>query len=632
MPKPAAAAATTTQRQSGERHHHHHHHHHHRRREDAARRQQEDLQREEQQGREAAEESARQGPISMTDFEKRCETIKIGANEALLWVSDYRKLDPRRKKRRLGGLLTELQEKKGELTDQYMALADLDVDTSAFDSDRKRKALLSNAFSKLTAVQRAVGELTQERDSLGEGKGSPEAKRRYFQEKLKSQYPVNCDLHLMVKSVKALPENSQADTEEKGPDGLTMAEKFQGYLEKGSDLLEEDSALKSVLDGFSDAIGMVVTGYKLFVGIKNMVNTKKSGEKVAWSEIEEAVENATSLISDLLQKLEDLGLKALAKVIPIIGTVFEILMTVINGVGHVLSMITSIKNRSHLVTAERGLEARMMKNREKEAQYGNQIQLGTEIRRDHWYSRKKSEHLVEGRENREAQRQQLRASVAGRTAPGQARQNIYMQKVQLKRERSRLLASENPDAARVAELDSQIGKLRMAQDADRLGVATEGKVKQNNRIKDATIGLVTVATSLASQIAKLCPGIGTAVGEGIDTVMGIFTTSRKVILKIISLLPSHKQREQRKEARREGLADTILDQIDMLGSPEFALETLENQPADTQDENILKAASKGYDDLRDDLQYSLGISPKSLRLLDSRSSVRRTLAAGFAAQ
>ena len=70
----------------------------------------------------------------------------------------------------------------------------------------------------------------------------------------------------------------------------------------------------------------------------------------------------------------------------------------------------------------------------------------------------------------------------------------------------------------------------------------------------------------------------------------------------------------------------------MLGSPEFALETLENQPADTQDENILKAASKGYDDLRDDLQYSLGISPKSLRLLDSRSSVRRTLAAGFAAQ
>lgn len=149
MPKPAAAAATTTQRQSGERHHHHHHH---RRREDAARRQQEDPQREEQQDREAAEESARQGPISMPDFEKRCETIKIGANEALLWVSDYRKLDPRRKKRRLGGLLTELQEKKGELTDQYMALADLDVDTSAFDSDRKRKALLSNAFSKLTAV------------------------------------------------------------------------------------------------------------------------------------------------------------------------------------------------------------------------------------------------------------------------------------------------------------------------------------------------------------------------------------------------------------------------------------------------------------------------------------------------
>lgn len=188
MPKPAAAAATTTQRQSGERHHHHHHHHHHRRREDTARRQQEDPQREEQQDREAAEESARQGPISMTDFEKRCETIKLGANEALLWMSDYRKLDPRRKKRRMGGLLTELQEKKGELTDQYMALADLDVDTSAFDSDRKRKALLSNAFSKLTAVQRAVGELTQERDSLGEGKGSPEAKRRYFQEKLKSQY------------------------------------------------------------------------------------------------------------------------------------------------------------------------------------------------------------------------------------------------------------------------------------------------------------------------------------------------------------------------------------------------------------------------------------------------------------
>lgn len=129
MPQPAAAAATTTQRQSGERHHHHHHHLHHRRREDAAWRQQEDPQREEQQDREAAEESARQGPISMTDFEKRCETIKIGANEALLWMSDYRKLDPRRKKRRLGGLLTELQEKKGELTDQYMALADLDEDT-----------------------------------------------------------------------------------------------------------------------------------------------------------------------------------------------------------------------------------------------------------------------------------------------------------------------------------------------------------------------------------------------------------------------------------------------------------------------------------------------------------------------
>lgn len=92
------------------------------------------------------------------------------------------------------------------------------------------------------------------------------------------------------------------------------------------------------------------------------------------------------------------------------------------------------------------------------------------------------------------------------------------------------------------------------------------------------------------------------------------------------------RREQVKAIRRDALADTIMDRIDMLGTAEFDLQTLESQPSHTLNEHVLKAAFKGYDDLNVDLSRSLGITPKSLMVLNSRAMVRKTLAESFSAK
>ena len=238
--------------------------------------------------------------------------------------------------------------------------------------------------------------------------------------------------------------------------------------------------------------------------------------------------------------------------------------------------------------------------------------------------------MVAGRESQEAMRQNLRASVTGANAGG-ATQNIYMRKVQLKQERSRLLAAETPDMQRLAELDAQIGQLRMAQDADRLGTTTEGKVKQNIKIRSGVETLVVTAADLAAQIAKLCPGIGSLVGETIDKVVKIYGLGRKAASIIMKWFPKQKLKQQKKDARRESLASAMVDQMNMLASPEFDLNTLEGQPAENQDETVLKAAYKGYEDLNATLKYSLGISPRTVMLGESKEAVRKVLASGFSA-
>ena len=197
----------------------------------------------------------------------------------------------------------------------------------------------------------------------------------------------------------------------------------------------------------------------------------------------------------------------------------------------------------------------------------------------------------------------------------------------------------NPEAEEAFELGLKLAKevdadlvLATDPDADRLGVTTEGKVKQNNRMKGASVGLAEVAADMASSIAKLCPGIGTVVGESIDKVKKISQYSTKFVRWIYSMTSHFKRQEQVKAIRRDALADTIMDRIDMLGTAEFDLQTLESQPSHTLNEHVLKAAFKGYDDLNVDLSRSLGITPKSLMVLNSRAMVRKTLAESFSAK
>lgn len=562
------------------------------------------------------EEAARQDPVKIGEFMGACDTIMHETRLANHQIYLYKQGTDREKKREIGRLLTELPAKHDELMERYAKLANTEVmNEMAPDVGRRKRAMLANAMNDLQDLEKGLALLNSQRDALGDKLKTPESKRTYFQEKLRSGYPVNCPLHQMVKYVVALPEQSPDPMEEE--EGKSVLEQLNTFLNEASDTIEDNPAL----DGLASIFNVVTNGFKFFSSVRDAV---KNGLK-NWDQFSEMVGNITEIINSTMKFLDTTGLKSVGEHIPLVGSVFGILMSVMNGVGHVITLIHAGKNRSALVDVEQGLEARMMANRQKEAQYGNSMQLDTEMRKKHWYSRKEEERMVEGRENREAFRQRLRLSVASGT-------NVYSRKLALKKERSAELAKEKPDSRRIAALDHEIGRLRMIQDSDRLSVTTEGKVKQNNRIRGASLGLVEVAADMASSIAKLCPGVGTVVGESIDKVKKISQYSTKFIKWVYSMTNRFKNREQRKMNRRDALADTIMDRIDMLGSPEFELQTLEDQPANTQNEHVLKAAFKGYDDLSFDLSRSLGISPKSLMLLNSRASVRKTLSESFAAK
>ena len=564
------------------------------------------------------EEAARRDPLRIGEFTGRCDTIIHETRVANHQIYLYKQGTDREKKRDLGRLLTEIPAKHDELMERYLELSNTEVmNEMAPEVGRKKRAMLSIGIKALQDLEKELSYLHTQRDALGEKLKTPAAKRNYFQDKLRSGYPANCELHQMIKYVTALPEQSPDPMEEE--EGQSAMEQINEFLSEASDQLEDNPAV----NGLANIFNAVTNGYKFFIAIRKAVKKRHAN----WNEITEMVGNITSIIDSTVKFLDTTGLKAVASSVPVVGSVIGILMAVMNGVGHVITLVHARKNKTALVDVEHDLEERMLKNRQKEAQFGNSMRLDTEMRKNHWYSFSgtERERLLEGRENREAMRQRLHMSVTSGT-------NIYAQKLALKKERSAEMAKDNPDPQRIVALDSEIGRLRMVQDADRLGVTTEGKVKQNNRMKGASVGLAEVAADMASSIAKLCPGIGTVVGESIDKVKKISQYSTKFVRWIYSMTSHFKRQEQVKAIRRDALADTIMDRIDMLGTAEFDLQTLESQPSHTLNEHVLKAAFKGYDDLNVDLSRSLGITPKSLMVLNSRAMVRKTLAESFSAK
>ncbi len=552
--------------------------------------------------------------VSIREFQTRSDAIRSDATRMSHRIFDLVKGDDRKKKRETGPLITEACEKQAELWDQYSMLEELDIAEDTPGMDIRRKAIQNQARNGIAELANQIQQLAHVQDALGNAKKTPESKRAYFQQKLKEEFPVSGDMNQIVKHVKEIPFVVR-----QGPkvNVQGLLEKLQDKLDEKSEENEDNKTLGAIAEGFN----AVAAAYGIFKKIRSMV---KAGEADA-SNIIGIVQDLMTGTEGVLKALNTSGVLTLTKQLPIIGTVFSVLSSVLSGADNIISLVQARKNVGKIKAVEAGLEERMNRNSAKETARGNSIQLDRRVKGI--IHKRTTDRMVDGREKREEQRQRLRREA------GAHGQNLYLEKLRLKQERSAELAKpkEQQNRSRIEEMDKQIGKLRIAQDADRLGIATETHVRENLKTKDAVRGIVEVAVDLAATIADLFPGVGNIVAKALQTGKAIFEQTEKFTKWVISLLPSKKAREGRKEERRASLADSVMNRLDMLGAPEFALEKLEGEPSQNLDENVLKTAYKEYSSLSIDLFQNMGVSPKVLKQTPSRELLRKTLAGSFAA-
>ena len=572
-----------------------------------------------EEGSAGAQESNK---ISMMEYTRLCDgvmseaytKIKIPAQKML--AQDTAKY---RQKRGIPILLKEIAEVRQDLRERMASLQDMEVEGDATEKHQKFQnvvAVMIQADLDIDSLRRKNAEFV------------PDA--NHYLSLLKGKYSLQHPLYTLVKSYRAMPETSPTEQEKQkskfrrgGKKVITVAETMLDLMSGSKDVSKEHAShhdnevlkgrIESVwyLDGIANAFTLLTSGYNLLKGFAS--SKKKTNEDIG-----EMIDNFATFVTSIFSTMESFGLKQLEKAVPIVGAIFTIISSLFNGVTVMRNLGKAIGNRKVMAQAKRGLEDRLVRNRDKEKDLGHQVpELQTMIKR------RGGKHEGVSATTVAQQRQAFRQ--------GFEQENIYKKKVELKQQRLVLLNKENKtpqDELAIQRLDQQIGQLRMAQDIQRLGVTDEAKSKQSKKIRSNSIKLVEIALDLASAIAKLFPGIGDLVSAGISLGKGIFDAGSKLGKWIYKQTKWYAAKEEQKAQRRSLLADTIVERLDMLANVNYDLATLYNSNA-KPDAYVVKAVYKEYDTLAVDLQRGMGAAPEVLATAQSKDVLKSRLALAF---
>lgn len=572
-----------------------------------------------EEGSAGAQESNK---ISMMEYTRLCDgvmseaytKIKIPAQKML--AQDTAKY---RQKRGIPILLKEIAEVRQDLRERMANLQDMEVEGDATEKHQKFQnvvAVMIQADLDIDSLRRKNAEFV------------PDA--NHYLSLLKGKYSLQHPLYTLVKSYRAMPETSPTEQEKQkskfrrgGKKVITVAETMLDLMSGSKDVSKEHAShhdnevlkgrIESVwyLDGIANAFTLLTSGYNLLKGFAS--SKKKTNEDIG-----EMIDNFATFVTSIFSTMESFGLKQLEKAVPIVGAIFTIISSLFNGVTVMRNLGKAIGNRKVMDQAKRGLEDRLVRNRDKEKDLGHQVpELQTMIKR------RGGKHEGVSATTVAQQRQAFRQ--------GFEQENIYKKKVELKQQRLVLLNKENKtpqDELAIQRLDQQIGQLRMAQDIQRLGVTDEAKSKQSKKIRSNSIKLVEIALDLASAIAKLFPGIGDLVSAGISLGKGIFDAGSKLGKWIYKQTKWYAAKEEQKAQRRSLLADTIVERLDMLANVNYDLATLYN-PNAKPDAYVVKAVYKEYDTLAVDLQRGMGAAPEVLATAQSKDVLKSRLALAF---
>ena len=575
-----------------------------------------------EEGSAGAQESNK---ISMMEYTRLCDgvmseaytKIKIPAQKML--AQDTAKY---RQKRGIPILLKEIAEVRQDLRERMASLQDMEVEGDATEKHQKFQnvvAVMIQADLDIDSLRRKNAEF------------APDA--NHYLSLLKGKYSLQHPLYTLVKSYRAMPETGATEQEKQKSKLRRGAKKVKTVSETMLDLMsgskevaEEhaefhkiDSLTKkleavSYLNAIASAITFLIEGYSL---LKSFASTKKKTNE----DIGKMLDRFSAVVESLFSTMESSGLNQLEKVIPMVGAIFTIISSFFNSIVVIRNLVKAAGNRRVMDKAKRGLEERLVKNRNKEKDLGHQIpELQTMTKRKGARLKKyEGVSATTVAQQRQAFRQ------------GFEQENIYKKKVELKQQRLVLLNKENKtpqDELAIQRLDQQIGQLRMAQDIQRLGVTDEAKSKQSKKIRSNSIKLVEIALDLASAIAKLFPGIGDLVSAGISLGKGIFDAGSKLGKWIYKQTKWYAAKEEQKAQRRSLLADTIVERLDMLANVNYDLATLYN-PNAKPDAYVVKAVYKEYDTLAVDLQRGMGAAPEVLATAQSKDVLKSRLALAF---
>lgn len=573
-------------------------------------------------GEEGSADAQESNKISMMEYTRLCDgvmseaytKIKIPAQKML--AQDTAKY---RQKRGIPILLKEIAEVRQDLRERMASLQDMEVEGDATEKHQKFQnvvAVMIQADLDIDSLRRKNAEFV------------PDA--NHYLSLLKGKYSLQHPLYTLVKAYRAMPETGVTEQEKQkskfrrgGKKVITVAETMLDLMSGSKDVSKEHAShhdnevlkgrIESVwyLDGIANAFTLLTSGYNLLKGFAS--SKKKTNEDIG-----EMIDNFATFVTSIFSTMESFGLKQLEKAVPIVGAIFTIISSLFNGVTVMRNLGKAIGNRKVMAQAKRGLEDRLVRNRDKEKDLGHQVpELQTMIKR------RGGKHEGVSATTVAQQRQAFRQ--------GFEQENIYKKKVELKQQRLVLLNKENKtpqDELAIQRLDQQIGQLRMAQDIQRLGVTDEAKSKQSKKIRSNSIKLVEIALDLASAIAKLFPGIGDLVSAGISLGKGIFDAGSKLGKWIYKQTKWYAVKEEQKAQRRSLLADTIVERLNMLADVNYDLATLYN-PNAKPDAYVVKAVYKEYDTLAVDLQRGMGAAPEVLATAQSKDVLKSRLALAF---
>ncbi len=550
----------------------------------------------------------------------------------------------RQQKRNAPFLLAEITPVHQELQDRMRELQDIEVQ----GSPEEKKLVLNGVSVMMQQNNELIGKVQLRAGIMKLGEA-------HYLVALRTKYSTSHPLYTLVQKYKTLPGRQRreaAEEEEEDSEAMEIAGLMMGLLDGSKDSAQEGAKLSGntkvaanakaaneKLGGLTSMFGVIANGYALIQEIIKLSKMKKDNSTKAERD-EQIVQLTNQLISSVKSVVDagdSLGLYSLEKQMPIIGVVIGALNALLQGGVTIAEMVRAGSAHSAMADAKRGLEDRLFRNAQKEnklydpnaptqqnpqnAQATQQAvpQLHTKTKREGFLWHK--EYKGVSAQTVGEQKAQFRSGFTG---------NIYLEKLRLKQQRDVELQKkpEERNGALVEELDEKIGRLRIAQDLQRLGVTDEAKSKQTKKLRSGAIDLVMIAVDLGAAIAKLFPGIGDMISAGLSLGKATIEASSKFGKWIYQQTKWYREKQQKKEARRSDLADTIMERLDMLSSNDCDLATLLD-PGSSPDRNVVKAVYKEYEALTLDLQKGMGVDLRILATAKSKTALKNRLVSAF---